>query len=99
MSACPIASIVRSAHGWRCLGVAFSPDTAIVGQLTANVHAQGPTSNLALTAMAMARNLEVTGNQIPQPVRVPAVNLTMTPQQIQSDNLSPQSRAHGQRWR
>ncbi len=85
------ASIKEAARLAAAFGVAFSPDTAIAGQLTAKVHAQGPTSNLALTGNVYGRDLEVTGNQIPQPVRVPAIDLTMTPQQIQSDNFTAKS--------
>ena len=79
------ASIREVARLAAAFGVAFSPDTIIAGRLTANVHAQGPTNNLALTGNVHGRSLEVTGRQIAQPVRVSSVDLTMTPQQIQSD--------------
>ena len=42
------ASIEEVARLAAAFGVAFSPNAKIAGQLTANVHAQGPTSNLAL---------------------------------------------------
>jgi uncharacterized protein involved in outer membrane biogenesis len=72
-------------------GVAFSPNTRIAGELTANVHAQGPTDHLALNGSVNGRNLEVTGSDIPQPVKVPAIDLAMTPQQIQSNNFTASS--------
>ena len=43
--------------------------------------------------MSTARNLEVTGKDIPQPVKVPAIDLTMTPQEIQSNNFTATSGA------
>ncbi len=55
--------------------MAFSPNATIAGQITANVHAQGPTSQMAFNGNVNARNLEMTGKQIPQPVKVPEISL------------------------
>jgi uncharacterized protein involved in outer membrane biogenesis len=85
------ASIQEVARLAAAFGVAFSPNTKISGQLTANVHAQGPTDHLALNGDINGKSLEVTGSDIPQPVRVPAIDLTMTPQQIQSNNFTATS--------
>src|SRR5271165_6144390 len=85
------ASIQEVARLAAAFGVAFSPNTKIAGQLTANVHAQGPTDHLALNGNVNGRNLEVTGSDIPQPVRVPAIDLAMTPQQIQSNSFTASS--------
>ena len=87
------ASIQEVARLAAAFGVAFSPNTKIAGQLTLSVHAQGPTEHLALSGNVNGRNLEVTGNGIPQPVRVPAIDLTMNPQQIQSNNFTVTSGA------
>jgi len=85
------ASIQEVARLAAAFGAAFSPNTKIAGQLTANVHAQGPTDHLALNGNVNGRSLEVTGSDIPQPVKVPAIDLTMTPQQIQSNNFTATS--------
>ncbi len=85
------ASIQEVARLAAAFGVAFSPNTKIAGQLTANIHAQGPTDHLALNGNVNGKNLEVTGSDIPQPVRVPAIDLAMTPQQIQSNNFTATS--------
>ena len=85
------ASIQDAARLAAAFGVAFSPNATIAGQITANVHAQGPTSQMAFNGNLSARNLEMTGKQIPQPVKVPAIDLTMTPQQIQSNNFTATS--------
>src|SRR5208283_4349848 len=87
------ASIQEVARLAAAFGVAFSPNTKISGQVTANVHAQGPTDHLSLNGNVNGRNLEVTGSEIPQPVRVPAIDLAMTPQQIQSNNFIASSGA------
>ncbi len=79
------ASIEDAARLAAAFGVAFSPNAKIAGRLTANVHAQGPTDHLALNGTVNGRNLEVTGQDIPQAVKVPALDLTMTPQDIRSN--------------
>jgi len=78
------ASIEDAARLAAAFGIAFSPNAKIKGKLSANVHAQGPTDNLALNGTMNGRNLEVTGPDIPQAVKVPALDLTMTPQDIRS---------------
>ena len=78
------ASIEDAARLAAAFGVVFSPNTKITGQLSANVHAQGPTNNLALNGTVNGRNLEVTGKDIPEAVKVPSLDLTMTPQDIRS---------------
>ena len=85
------ASIQDAARLAAAFGVAFSPDANIAGQITANVHAQGPTSQMAFNGNLSARNLEMTGKQIPQPVKVPEIASRMTPQQIQSNNFTATS--------
>ena len=55
------ASIQEAARLAAAFGVAFSPDAKIAGQLTANVHAQGPTNDLALNGNVSGRNLEMIG--------------------------------------
>ncbi len=65
-------SIEEAARLAAAFDMAFSPNAKIAGQLTANIHAQGPTNNLAFTGNVYGRNLEVTGKQIAQPVRVPS---------------------------
>src|SRR5271165_3732806 len=87
------ASIQEVARLAAAFGVAFSPNAKIAGQISADVHAQGPADLLALNGNVNGRNLEVTGSDIPQPVRVPAIDLAMTPQQIQSNNFTATSGA------
>ena len=84
-------SIQEAARLAAAAGVAFSPDVTVAGQLTGDIHAQGPTDRLAFAGNVSGRNLEMRGKQIPQPVRVPAIDLTMNPQQIQSNNFTATS--------
>ena len=85
------ASIDEAARLAAAFGVAFSPTAKISGRLTADVHAQGPTDHLALNGNVSGRNLEITGKDIPQAVRVPQIDLAMTPQEIRSNSFTATS--------
>jgi uncharacterized protein involved in outer membrane biogenesis len=87
------ASIEDAARLAAAFGVAFSPNAKITGQLSANIHAQGAMNNLALNGTVNGRNLEVTGKDIPRAVKVPALDLTMTPQDIRSNPFTATSGA------
>ncbi len=85
------ASIEDAARLAAAFGVAFSPDAKLTGKLSANVHAEGPTSNLALNGTINGRNLEVTGKDIPQAVKVPSLDLNLTPQEVRSNPFTATS--------
>ena len=87
------ASIEDAARLAAAFGVAFSPNAKITGQLSANVHAQGAMNNLALNGTVNGRNLEITGKDIAQAVKVPNLDLTMTPQDIRSSPFTATSGA------
>ena len=87
------ASIEDAARLAAAFGVAFSPDAKITGKLSANVHAEGPTSNLAFNGTINGRDLEVTGKDIPQAVKVSSLDLNLTPQQIRSNPFTATSGA------
>jgi len=87
------ASIEDAARLAAAFGVVFSPNAKITGNLTAKVHAQGPTNNLALNGTVNGRNLEVTGKDIPQAVKVPSLDLAMTPEEIRSSPFTASSGA------
>lgn len=87
------ASIQDAARLASAFGVAFNPNTKIAGEVTANIHAQGPTDKPVLNGNLSGRNLEVTGGEIPQPVKVPAIDLAMTPQEIRSNSFTATSGA------
>ena len=87
------ASIEDAARLAAAFGVAFSPNAKITGQLSANIHAQGAMNNLALNGTVNGRNLEITGKDIAQAVKVPNLDLTMTPQDIRSSPFTATSGA------
>ncbi|HJS97935.1 MAG TPA: AsmA family protein [Terriglobales bacterium] len=70
------------------MGVAFAPGMNISGRLNADVHAQGTTSSPALNGSISARNLNISGKGLPQAVAVPALDLSMTPTQVSSNEFT-----------
>ncbi|HET7205071.1 MAG TPA: AsmA family protein [Terriglobales bacterium] len=65
-------------------GTAFAPGTNVTGNVNANIQARGPANKPALNGDVVARNIQMSGKDIAQPVQVPSLNLKLTPTQIQS---------------
>ncbi len=64
------------------------------GMLNINLHVTGPVqamatgNKVAINGSIAGRDLQVSGKQIPQPVQIKSVNLTLTPTDIHSDNFN-----------
>src|SRR5579859_4480028 len=69
-------------------GTAFSPGMNIAGQLTADLHAQGTANQPAMNGSLQARNLEISGKDLRSPVKVPAIDLALTPTEVRSNDFS-----------
>ncbi|HWY68897.1 MAG TPA: AsmA family protein [Terriglobales bacterium] len=85
------ASISELARLAGAFGVAFNPGTQVAGNLNADIHAQGATDQPALNGNLNAQNLVISGKDIPQPVKVPAINLELTPDVVKSNSFTAQS--------
>jgi uncharacterized protein involved in outer membrane biogenesis len=85
------ASITELAKLAGAFGVAFDPGVQVAGNLNTDIHAQGPTSQPALNGNLSAQNLVMSGKDVPQPVKVPAITLSLTPDQVKSNNFTAQS--------
>lgn len=66
-------------------GTALAPGTNVTGNVNVDLNAKGPADKPALNGTVTARNLQATGKDIAQPVQIQAINLRLTPAQIQSD--------------
>ena len=82
------ASIGEAARLASAFGVAFGQGTDVTGQVTANVQASGATSRPVLNGQMSARNLVISGKEFPQPVKVAAIELALTPDKIRSNDFS-----------
>ncbi len=69
-------------------GTALAPGTSVTGTANANLQVHGAANKPSLNGSLAARNLQLTGKGIAQPVQVPAVNLTLTPSEMRSDNFN-----------
>lgn len=85
------ASITELAKLVGAFGVAFNPGMQVAGNLNTDIHAQGPTNEPALNGNLSAQNLVISGKDIPQPVKVPSIALTLTPDQVKSNDFTAQS--------
>jgi AsmA protein len=65
-------------------GTALAPGTNVTGTVNADVQARGPATKPALNGTVTAQNLQATGKDIAQPVQIQAINLHLTPTEIQS---------------
>jgi uncharacterized protein involved in outer membrane biogenesis len=80
-----IAEIARLAAA---AGIAFAPGTTVNGKISADIKAQGAADNPALNGTMAGRDIQISGKEIAKPVEVKAVNITLTPTEIQSDNFN-----------
>jgi hypothetical protein len=68
-------------------GIAFAPDTTVVGKVVTDVQAKGPIDKLALNGNVSGRDLQISGKNLAQPVSVKELNLALTPTTIQSNEF------------
>ena len=81
-------SISEMARLAGAFGVAFNPGMQIAGRVNADIHAQGELSSPAMSGQLSARELAITGKDVPAPVKVPEIELQLTPQQISSNQFT-----------
>ena len=72
-------------------GTALTPGATVTGTLDANVEARGAASAPALNGTINARDIQVSGKDIPQPVQVKEIALNLTPTEIRSDKFNVSS--------
>jgi uncharacterized protein involved in outer membrane biogenesis len=69
-------------------GMALTPGTTVTGNVNADINAKGAADKPALNGMVNGSNIQMRGKEAPQPVQIPAINLNLTPAQIQSNNFN-----------
>jgi AsmA protein len=79
-----IAEVARLASAF---GIAFAPDTTVVGKVITDVQARGPIDKLALNGNVSGRDLQISGKNLAQPVSIKELNLALTPTTIQSNEF------------
>jgi AsmA protein len=81
-----IAEVVRLASSF---GVGLAPGTTAAGQLTANIHADGAIDRPALNGNLTGTNLQLTSSQMSEPVKIPSLQVAMTPTTIHTNQFTP----------
>src|SRR6476661_7040917 len=82
------ASIAEMARLASAFGVAFGKDVDVKGQVNANIQARGAMDKPALNGQLSARNLDISGKEIPQPVKVNDITLALTPEIVRSNEFA-----------
>lgn len=82
------ASIQEAARLASAFGVAFGKDMDVKGFVDADIHAGGAADNPVLNGQLTARNLNVSGDGLPQPVQADTLALTLTPDSIRSNDFT-----------
>lgn len=85
------ASITELAKLAAAFGVAFNPGMQVAGALNADIHAQGAADQPALNGNLTAQNLVISGKDLPQPVKIPSVEMALTPDLVKSNQFTAQS--------
>jgi AsmA protein len=85
------AAITEIARLAAAFGIAFSPDTNVTGRVSGDVRARGPIDRVALAGSIAARDLQISGKTAPQPVNVRAIDIALSPSEIQSNEFQATS--------
>ena len=82
------ASLAEAARLASAFGVAFGSNTQVQGTANADVRARGPANAPALEGTLRLRNVSISGADFKQPVRTDAIDLTLTPAEIRSNEFA-----------
>ena len=81
-------SMAETARLASALGVAFNSANTINGNLNLDIHAQGQINKPALNGNVEAKNLNVSGGDLREPVQVDVLQLALSPDKIQSNEFT-----------
>jgi AsmA protein len=82
------ASIAEMARLAGAFGVAFNPGMEVAGKVDANLTAKGQSDKPILNGTVAARDVNISGSDLPKPVRVSAINLALSPDVIRSNDFT-----------
>jgi AsmA protein len=77
-------SIAEAAKLAAASGVTLSQGTNATGNVNVNVQVRGAADKPALNGTIAAKDIQLSGKDIPQPIQIPTLSLSLTPSQIQS---------------
>jgi microcystin-dependent protein len=83
-----LPEILSMAQAYGVTPPGFAAGIAVNGRMSANLQVRGPGGKPALSGSISGRDVQISGKDIPQPVGVKSINLTLTPSEIHSDNFN-----------
>jgi AsmA protein len=85
------ASIAETARLSSAFGIAFGTGTDVRGRMTADVRARGPATRPAFEGHVGLRDVTISAKDLPQTVHTAAVELSLTPREIRSNDFTATS--------
>ena len=82
------ASINDAARLASAFGVAFGQGMSVSGNVNADIQAKGNATKPSMNGQLSARNLNISGKDLPQPVTINAIELGLTPEAIRSNDFT-----------
>lgn len=82
------ASIGDAARLASAFGVAFGEGMVVNGNVNADIHAKGDVTKPSMNGQLSARDLNISGKDLPQPVRINAIELALAPDIIRSNDFT-----------
>jgi uncharacterized protein involved in outer membrane biogenesis len=82
------ASLAEAARLASAFGAAFGAGTEVSGNAAVDVRARGPARTPALEGKVNLRSVSISGKGIARPVRTPAIDISLTPDAIRSNDFS-----------
>ena len=80
-------SLEKAARLTSAFGLAFGADTRVRGRFSTDIRLRGPASRPGFDGSLQLRDVSISGPDIPQPVRTDAVDLSLTPAEIRSNDF------------
>ncbi len=84
-------SIQEAARLAAAFGVAFNPGMNIAGKMSADLTARGAANQPALNGTLSAQDLDISGKDLPKPVKVQGIQLALSPQTIRTNEFTASS--------
>jgi len=78
-------SVAEAAKLAAASGMALSKGTNVAGNLNADIRVRGAADKPALNGNIVGSNIQLSGNDIAQPVQIPSLDLKLTPTDVQSN--------------
>src|SRR5262249_11312637 len=82
------AQIAEAARLAAAFGAVFNAQSNVSGSLNLNLHAQGAVTKPVINGQVSARNLRISGGDVREPVQVDAIDLSLAPDAIRSNEFT-----------